>query len=49
MKCQECKHEKGKCDGVCCCSILQIGCLYCILPILGHRQIKKIIRKIKNE
>ena len=49
MKCQECKHEKGKCECFCCCSISQIGCPYCVLPVLGYRQIKKLIRKLKNE
>ena len=48
MKCQECNHEKGKCQCLCCCSISQIGCVYCIIPVLGHRQIKKILRKWKN-
>jgi len=43
MDCQELNHEKGKCQ--CCCSITQIGCIYCVLPVLGHKQIKKIIRE----
>jgi len=43
MNCQECNHEKGKCQCLCCCSISQIGCIYCILPVLGFRKIKKII------
>ena len=47
MKCQECNHEKGKCECLCCCSISKIGCVYCILPVLGYRQIKKILRKRK--
>ncbi len=45
MNCQECSHKKGECQCYCCCSISQIGCLYCVLPVLGYRQIKKIIRK----
>jgi len=49
MTCQECNHEKGKCECLCCCSISQIGCVYCILPVLGYRQIKKILRKTKNK
>ena len=48
MNCPECKHEKGKCECLCCCSISQIGCIYCILPVLGIRQIKKILRKQKS-
>jgi hypothetical protein len=48
MNCQECNHEKGKCQCYCCCSITQIGCPYCIPPVLAYRQIKKIIRKLKN-
>ena len=47
MKCQECDHEKEECRCLCCCSISQIGCVYCILPVLGYRQIKKILRKRK--
>ena len=49
MSCQECKHEKGKCKCYCCCSLSEIGCPYCIPAVFGYRQIKKIIRKIKNE
>ena len=49
MNCPECDHEKGKCDCLCCCSISQIGCMYCILPVLGYRQVKKILRKRKTE
>ena len=30
MNCQECNHEKGKCQCYCCCSITEIGCPYCI-------------------
>jgi hypothetical protein len=45
MKCQECNHEKEKCECLCCCSISQIGCMYCILPVLGYRQILKNIEK----
>ena len=48
MNCQECNHEKGKCDCYCCCSISQIGCPYCIPAVLGYRQIKKIVRKLKK-
>ena len=48
MNCPECNHEKGKCECLCCCSISQIGCVYCILPVLGIRQIKKFIRKRKT-
>lgn len=44
-KCQECNHEKEKCECLCCCSISQIGCMYCILPVLGYRQIKKNFEK----
>jgi len=44
MNCPECNHEKGKCECLCCCSISKIGCVYCILPVLGYRQIKKILR-----
>ena len=47
MNCQECNHEKGKCDCYCC-SISQIGCPYCIPLVLGYRQIKKIVRKMKK-
>lgn len=35
MNCQECNHEKGKCKCLCCCSISQIGCMYCIPPVLA--------------
>ena len=49
MICQECNHEKGECRCFCCCSISQIGCLYCILPVLGYRQVKKIIRKARKD
>ena len=45
MKCQECNHDKGKCECLCCCSISKIGCVYCILPVIGHRQIKKRLRE----
>jgi len=48
MNCPECNHEKGKCECLCCCSISKIGCVYCILPVLGYRQIKKILRKRKK-
>ncbi|MFZ8922169.1 MAG: hypothetical protein ACO2Y0_04340 [Nitrosopumilaceae archaeon] len=48
MNCQECNHEKDQCDCYCCCSISQIGCLYCIPAVLGYRQIKKLVRKIKK-
>jgi len=48
MNCPECNHEKGKCECLCCCSISKIGCVYCILPVLGYRQIKKILRKREN-
>ena len=48
MNCQECNHEKGKCDCICCCSISKIGCVFCILPVLGYRQVKKILRKKKS-
>ena len=48
MNCQECNHEKGKCDCYCCCPISEIGCPYCIIPVLGYRQVKKILRTIKN-
>jgi len=49
MNCQECNHEKGECQCYCCCSISQIGCLYCVLPVLGYRQVKKIIRKMRDK
>ena len=48
MNCPECNHEKGKCECLCCCSISKIGCVYCILPVLGYRQIKKILRNRKK-
>ena len=48
MNCQECNHEKDKCECLCCCSISNIGCVYCILPVLGYRQIKKILKKRKK-
>ena len=48
MNCQGCKHQKGECDRICCCSISQIGCLFCIPAVIGYRQIKKIAEKIKK-
>jgi hypothetical protein len=48
MICEDCKHEKGKCDCFCCCSIKQIGCLYCIPPVLAYRQVKKLVRKMRK-
>jgi len=48
MNCPECNHEKGKWECLCCCSISKISCVYCILPVLGYRQIKKILRKREN-
>ena len=48
MSCQECKHEKGKCNCLCCCSLSQVGCPMCIPAVLGYRQVKKIIRKMKK-
>jgi len=49
MKCVDCNHEKEECTCLCCCSISQIGCPLCILPVLGYRQVKKIIRKLKTK
>lgn len=48
MTCPECNDKKGECKCHCCCSISQIGCPYCILPVLGYRQVKKIIRKLQG-
>ena len=48
MICEDYKHEKGKCNCLCCCSIKQIGRLYCIPPVLAYRQVKKLVRKIQN-
>ncbi len=48
MICEECKHEKGKCECFCCCSISKIGCPYCIPPVLVYRNLKKIVRKIRK-
>lgn len=48
MICEECKHQKDKCDCLCCCSISKIGCPSCILPVLAYRQVKKLIRKMKK-
>ena len=44
MNCPECSHEKGKFECLCCCSVSQIGYIYCILPVLCYRQIKKMFR-----
>ena len=49
MSCQECKHDKGQCNCLCCCSLSQVGCPMCIPAVLGYRQVKKIIRKMKNK
>ncbi len=48
MNCPECNHEKDQCECLCCCSISKIGCVYCTLPVLGYRQIKRILRNRKN-
>jgi len=48
MSCQECKHEKGKCNCLCCCSLSKVGCPMCIPAVLGYRQVKKIIRKLQK-
>jgi len=47
MVCDNCKHENGTCDCLCCCSISKIGCPTCIIPVLAYRGIKKLFRKIK--
>ncbi len=49
MNCQECNHEKGKGECLCCCSVSQIGCTYDIPPVLAYRQIKKCMRKRKDK
>lgn len=49
MICQECNHEKGKCRCLCCCSMSEIGCPWCVLPVLGYRQFKKMIRAYKSD
>jgi len=48
MKCEDCHHIKGECDCYCCCSIKQVGCPSCILVVLGYRQVKKFLRKVRK-
>ena len=43
MNCLECDHKKSKCECLCCDSISKIDCVYCILSVLGHKEIKKIL------
>ncbi len=49
MICKECNHSKGDCDCLCCGSINKIGCPTCIIPVLAHRGIKKLIQKYKTD
>ena len=44
-KCKKCEHESGKCDCMCCGSILKSGCLTCIIPTLVYRGIMKLKEK----
>ena len=48
MICQECNHEKGECRCLCCCYMSEVGCPWCVLPVLGYRQFKKMIRAYKS-
>lgn len=48
IKCADCSHIKGECDCMCCCPISKMGCPSCIVVVLGYRQVKKLIRKVKE-
>ena len=46
-RCFHCNHTKGQCTCLCCCSIKDMGCASCILPLVCYKAILALLDKIR--